>query len=141
MSKEPVWLDHRLVLAIHGRVLVEHGGRAGVRDEGLLESALARPRNLRHYQRASLYELAAAYAAGICRNHPLVDGNKRVALMAVYVFLARNGVVLRAGEADAAAAVTGLAAGTLPESQFSAWLKKNTERPARPVKRVPGGRE
>ena len=141
MSKEPVWLDHRLVLAIHGRVLAEHGGLAGIRDEGLLESALARPRNLHHYQRASLYGLAAAYAAGICRNHPFVDGNKRVALIAVYVFLARNGVMLSAGEADAAAAVTELAAGTLPESRFSAWLKKNTKRPGRPVKKVPGVRE
>ena len=131
MSKEPVWLDHRLVLAIHGRVLAEHGGRAGIRDEGLLSSALARPQNLRRYRKASLYELAAAYAAGICRNHPFVDGNKRVALMAVYVFLARNGIVLCADEADTAAAITGLAAGTLTESQFSAWLKKNTERPGR----------
>jgi len=120
---EPVWVARDLVLVLHERLLAEHGGAPGLRDQGLLDSALARPRQLLAYGAPDLCALAGAYAAGLVRNHPFVDGNKRIAFMTAYVFLARNGRRLRAPEAEATATVIGLAAGEIDETAFAAWLR------------------
>ena len=120
------WLKEEVLMAVHDGQLAEHGGAESVRDAGLLSSALARPKNLAEYAQPSVFDLAAAYAAGIARNHPFVDGNKRTAFLAAYIFLALNGWELDAPEANAAAAVLELAAGKIDESQFSAWLKENS---------------
>ena len=120
------WLKEEVLMAVHDGQLAEHGGAEGVRDAGLLFSALARPKNLAEYEQPSVFDLAAAYAAGIARNHPFVDGNKRIAFLTAYIFLALNGWELDAPEANAAAAVLELAAGKIDESQFSAWLKENS---------------
>lgn len=109
---------------MHAELIAEHGGRAGIRDADLLSSALARPRNRRVYgDSATLYDLAAAYGAGISRNHPFVDGNKRVALMVMYVFLEINGYRLDVPEVEAVDVMLRLAAGELDEKGLSAWLK------------------
>lgn len=120
---EPVWLLDSVVLAMHERLLSEHGGASGIRDAALLDSALARPPQLLAYGDPDVFELAAAYAAGMVRNHPFVDGNKRTAFMCAYVFLARNGFQLTAPEVDAAQAVIDLAAGDLAEDAFASWLR------------------
>mgnify|MGYP000862981579 CR=1 FL=1 len=122
------WLKEEVLIAVHDEQLAEHGGAEGVRDSGLLSSALARPKNLAEYETPSTFDLAAAYAAGIVRNHPFVDGNKRTGFIAAYMFLALNGWELDAPEANAAAAVLELAAGEIDEAQFSAWLKENSVR-------------
>jgi death-on-curing protein len=124
---DPVWLGEAVVLAMHGRLLAEHGGGQGLRDLSLLESALARPRQLLAYDDPDICDLAAAYASGIIRNHPFVDGNKRTAFVAAYVFLASNGLRLVATEVDAAQVVRLLAADEIDEATFSAWLRKNCE--------------
>lgn len=123
MTDDPVWLDPRVIEAVHDRLLAEHGGAVGVRDPGLLASALDRPRNRAAYDEADLCALAAAYAAGIVRNHPFVDGNKRTAFMAAYIFLARNGLQLSAPEDEATRTMLALAAGDLTEHEFAAWLR------------------
>jgi death on curing protein len=127
---EPVWVRRDVLIAVHERLLAEHGGPAGLRDAGLLESALARPQQIRAYGDAApdLAALAAAYAVAIVRNHPFVDGNKRVAFMTAYVFLACNGMTMTAPEAESTAAVMQLAAGELSEAQFAQWLR-DTIRP------------
>lgn len=122
---KPVWVDPVVVLAMHGHLLAEHGGASEVRDATLLDSALARPQQLLAYGDPDLYDLAAAYASGIVRNHPFVDGNKRTAFMTAYVFLGRNGLRLSASEADAAQIVCALAANELGEAEFAAWLRDN----------------
>ena len=114
--KEPSWVLRAVVEAVHDAQLAEHGGASGVRDAGLLESALARPANL----------LAAAYAFGIVRNHPFVDGNKRAAFLAAYVFLRLNGRDLVADEISATTAVLALASGEMTEADFAAWLSDNS---------------
>ena len=124
---DPVWLGEAVVLAMHGRLLAEHGGAQGLRDSNLLDSALARPKQILAYGEPDISELAAAYTSGIIRNHPFVDGNKRTAFMAAYVFLAINGLRLVATEVDAAQVVTLLAASEIDEATFSAWLRKNSE--------------
>ena len=124
---DPVWLGEAVVLAMHGRLLAEHGGAQGLRDSNMLDSALARPKQLLAYGEPDISDLAAAYASGIIRNHPFVDGNKRTAFMAAYVFLASNGSRLVATEVDAAQVVTLLAASEIEEATFSAWLRKNSE--------------
>jgi len=129
--KEPVWLDRLTVAAIHFDLLLGHGGIYGVRDEGLLESALARARNRwLHEPEPDLAALAAAYGFGLTTNHPYADGNKRVALMAMYVFLAVNGRRLVAPEAEAALVVLDVARGRLGEAELAAWVRRRT----RPVK-------
>lgn len=120
------WLQDTVVLAVHDRLLAIHGGAAGIRDRGLLDSALARPQNLAAYQSPTVFELAAAYAGGIVRNHPFVDGNKRAGFMAAFIFLARNGWVLSASEAEATTMVRRLAAGEASEEQFAAWLSESS---------------
>jgi death-on-curing protein len=112
---------------MHGEQLAEHGGSPGLRDDGLLESALARPQNLAAYGEPTVFELAAAYAFGIARNHPFIDGNKRTCLVAAYAFLRLNGKRLRAGEADAVATILRLAAGELPEVELADWFAANSE--------------
>jgi len=132
--KEPAWIEQREALAIHGRLLALHGGAAGLRDRGLLESALARPRQLHAYGgNPGMIELAAAYAAGIIRNRPFMDGNKRTGFLLCALFLEINGYRLVAGEEDATEAVMGLAAGAIDEPAFAAWLRANARRES-PVK-------
>ncbi len=99
--REPIWIRQDVIVSIHERLLADHGGPPGIRDWGLLESALARPRQILAYGEPDLADLAAAYAAGIVRNHPFVDGNKRSGFMAAYVFLACNGLELNATEGAA----------------------------------------
>ncbi|RAI59495.1 type II toxin-antitoxin system death-on-curing family toxin [Roseicella frigidaeris] len=124
---EPRWVSRRALQLLHLESLTEFGGAEGMRDEGLLDSAMARPRNLHAYEgETDLCRLAAAYAAGIVRNHPFVDGNKRAGLTAAGVFLMLNGLDLVADQAEAAVAVLDLAAGELPEAEFAAWLRDNT---------------
>ncbi len=120
------WLKEAVVIALHDEQLAEHGGSEGLRDEGLLSSALARPHNLLSYGDPSVFDLAAAYAYRIIRNHPFVDGNKRTGFLAAYVFLALNGWQLIASEADAVAVVLALAQGEMEEAEFSAWLQQQT---------------
>lgn len=123
-----VWLSEEVVLAVHDRLLAVHGGSAGIRDRGLLESALARPRNVAAYAEPDVFDLAAAYADGIVKNHPFVDGNKRAGFMAAYVFLGRNGWRLQASETEATRTTLGLAAGELSEEQLAAWLRGSCQR-------------
>jgi death on curing protein len=124
VTDEIEWLPLPIVLAIHDEQLVEHGGSAGVRDIALLE-ALNRPLNKSGYESAELPELAAAYAYGIARNHPFVDGNKRTALLAMYTFLGVNGVDFIVAEADAAAMILSLAAGEVSEESLARWIRDN----------------
>ena len=124
---EPEWLTLEIIKAIHSQQISQHGGLDGVRDEGLLESALARPRQKHAYGDPRISELAAAYAFGIARNHPFIDGNKRTALMAAYVFLRLNGVILDASEVDATVTFQDLAAGKVDEATLAAWLEANAK--------------
>ncbi len=125
-----VWLRKEVLTAIHSEQLAAHGGGGGVRDLGLLESALARPENLAAYGEPDAFDIAASYAFGIVKNHPFVDGNKRAGFMAAATFLALNNFELHASDVDAVQAVIGLAASELSESDFAAWLRENS-RPAR----------
>lgn len=123
---EPIWIDERDALALHDRVLALDGGAAGVRDEGLLQSALARARQLHAYRGdGDLIEMAGAYTVGIVRNHPFVDGNKRTGFVVGVLFLEVNELRFTAREEDATQAVLSLAAGTLDEDEFAAWMRAN----------------
>lgn len=113
---------------MHPMLLEEHGGAPGLRDLGLLESALARPRQIFAYSECDLPQLAAAYVAGIVRNHPFIDGNKRTGFMTGYVFLERNALHFTATEAEAAQAVLGLAAGSIDEVGFAEFLRDHAKR-------------
>lgn len=126
--KQPIWVARKTVDAMHPILLSEHGGAPGLRDEGLLESALARPRQIFAYSECDLPQLAAAYVAGIVQNHPFVDGNKRTGFMTGYVFLERNGLAFTAPEAEAALAVLELAAGSIDETGFTLFLRDHTKR-------------
>jgi death on curing protein len=119
---EPVWIGSSTVLAIHDEQLAEHGGQSSVRDLGLLESALARPRNRFAYADPGLPILAASLAFGIARNHPFVDGNKRTALVVAELFLMLNGVELIATDEGCVVTFLGLAAGELSEAQLASWI-------------------
>ena len=124
----PKWLRKDTINAVHQKTLLEQGGAPGIRDGGLLESALARPINLFKYAPESdLFDLAAAYGFGIASNHPFIDGNKRVALYASVGFLRINGVYLNAVEADAAVTFLALAAGELSEEELASWFRNNSE--------------
>jgi death-on-curing protein len=123
----PAWLPLLAVHRIHRDQILQHGGRSGIRDEGLLESALARPRNRWEYgDDPDLADLAASYACGIVQDHPFVDGNKRTALMAAYSFLAINGRDLDAPEAETVAVMMALSAGELTEDRFAEWIRRYT---------------
>lgn len=124
--KEPRWIDPRALLLLHSASLAEHGGLEGMRDEGLLESALDRPRNKFSYESESdIFDLAAAYGFGLAKNHPFHDGNKRVAFLAVGLFLAINGYRLLADQMDAIQTVLSLAAGQLTEDAFAEWVREH----------------
>ena len=122
---EPFWLTRQIIIAIHDEQLAIHGGASGLRDEGMLESALDRPRNRWAYEGAELAELAAAYAFGIARNHPFVDGNKRTALLALYTFLGVNGFDFVVAEAEAATMILALAADDVDEEGLTRWIRDN----------------
>ena len=121
--KVPVWLGKEFTLAIHEELLADFGGGAGLRDEGLLESALGKPQNLFAYGQPTLFDLAASYAFGIVGNHPFIDGNKRTGFTAAVMFLERNGQIFTASEVDATIQTLALAAGELVEPGYASWLK------------------
>lgn len=120
------WVSLRAVLAMHAAQIAEHGGGEGVRDEGLLDSALSRPLNLQAYGEPDLPALAAAYAFGIARNHPFVDGNKRTAFVVSATFLVLNGRRLAASERDVVETFLALAAGVLDEDALAGWFREHT---------------
>jgi death-on-curing protein len=124
--REPVWIDGRDAVTLHEKLIDTHGGARGLRDAGLLESALAKPRQQFAYaQKPDLIEMAAAYTAGIVKNHPFVDGNKRVGFLAGILFLEVNGYVFTASEEQSAQAVIHLAAGELDEPGYAQFLAQN----------------
>ena len=121
--KEPVWVDKSDALAFHLQLLARFGGPEGMRDDGLLEPALARPRHLLSCGGTNLFAMAAAYAHGIVKNHPFLDGNKRSGFMAAALFLEINGMNFRASEEHAVLFTVGLASGEISEEEYAAWLK------------------
>ena len=126
--KEPYWLAREECLALHEMMLAQYGGSEGLRDENLLESALAKPRQLFNYGKPTRSDLAASYAFGVIKNHPFIDGNKRTGFMLGAGFLERNGYEFFAEEADAALQTLALAAGELSEKLYAAWLKVNSRK-------------
>jgi death on curing protein len=122
---DTIWLTRDLVSAFHMRQLAEHGGGAGIRDAGLLDSALQRPKDKMNYGEPDIAELAAAYAYGIARNHPFIDGNKRTALVASFSFLYLNGYKVATSQAENVTVFLQLASGTLTEDRLAAWFRKN----------------
>ncbi|MDO9371023.1 MAG: type II toxin-antitoxin system death-on-curing family toxin [Gammaproteobacteria bacterium] len=122
--KKPRWVAQHVALALHRECIATFGGSDGVRDAGLLESALARPENLLSYGAPTLHELAAAYGYGIAKNHPFIDGNKRTAFLTTAVFLMDNGLHPLVNEIEVVEIITALAAGKLSEAEFSQWLKQ-----------------
>lgn len=136
LRKEPRWLAREYVRAIHEMQLAQHGGLPGIRDVGPLESALGRPRHQWHYKAAEdLADFAAAYGFAIAKNHAFADGNKRTAFQAMFVFLSWNGVDLVASEVDAVTTMVALADGSLSEARLADWLRANTKRKRRRLKR------
>ncbi|MEP6964145.1 MAG: type II toxin-antitoxin system death-on-curing family toxin [Polaromonas sp.] len=120
------WIDHQVLMAVHDMQLAEHGGGAGVRDIALLDSALAKPINLASYGEPDVCALAASYGAGIARNHPFVDGNKRTAFVAVMLFLRLNGWQFVAPDADCVLTMLAVATGDLNENDFADWLRNHS---------------
>ena len=118
------WISREALLLLHDESLAEHGGAAGLRDVGLVDSALARPLNLVAYGEPDLAELAASYAVGLAKNHAFVDGNKRAAFLAVGLFAALNGQRLVASQIEATRAMLAVAAGEIDEAGFAAWLRE-----------------
>lgn len=121
----PVWVAREAILAVHDQLLAEFGGDSGIRDAGLLDSALARPENKFASDEVTLFDLAAAYAFGIVKNHPFIDGNKRTGFMTAIMFIERNGRRFAAPEADALVRTLALAAGEMTEAEYAGWLKEN----------------
>lgn len=130
--KEPIWLQQNVVLAFHEMLLAQHGGLAGLRDIGLLESALARPINQFLYEKSTPSKIAAAYAYGLIRNHPFADGNKRVAFVAMKTFLLRNGVSLKYSKEEAIFTFLKLAADELSEESLADWIEDHMVSVSRP---------
>ena len=126
--KEPYWLTRGECLLLHDMMLDQYGGCTGIRDEGLLDSALARPQQLHHYGTPTMPEMAAAYTAGIVKNHPFLDGNKRTGFMMGAGFLERNGYELIASEAEVVIRTLALAAGEMIEADYAAWLEANSKK-------------
>jgi death-on-curing protein len=120
------WLEADELVAIHAELVAEFGGAPGLRDRGLVESAAARPKHLASYGQPTVFELAAAYAFGLARNHPFVDGNKRIALVAAFTFLELHGWNVSAGEPAAVLVFLDLAAGEVEEQQLAVWLRENS---------------
>jgi death-on-curing protein len=127
---KPVWIELEVVLAIHDEQLAEHGGQPGVRDRGLLESAMARPQNQFACDEHSIARLAASYAFGISRNHPFLDGNRRTSLVVAELFLELNGLELTATDAQCVTTFLQLAAGELSEEQLAEWIAGHSTPPA-----------
>lgn len=124
---DPVWIEKTALLLLHAAALAEHGGPEGLRDDSLLESALARPKNLHAYEGVVDFpRLAACYAIGIARNHPFVDGNKRAAFISMAAFLRLNGLRLAADQVDAVRTMEDVAAGEITEEQLATWIRANT---------------
>src|SRR6185503_17371104 len=123
--KEPAWVTYAQAIAIHSRQLRRFGGAPGLRDEGMLQSALQRPINKWQYEQAALPDLAAAYAYGLAKNHAFVDGNKRIAFMAMMVFLRRNGVAFAPEQAHVTRIIIALAAGEVSEESLARWIRGN----------------
>ncbi|SRR5260221_3627719 len=123
--KKWVWIDARAIIAIHDEQLAEHGGGAGTRDAGLLESALARPFNLAAYGKPDAAALAASYAVAIAKNHPFVDGNKRTSFVALELFLALNGFMLTASDVDCVITMLAVASGEMDETALAGWVRRN----------------
>ena len=121
------WVNRQVLLLLHDESLAEHGGAPGLRDEGLLDSALARPVNLALYEQPDVASLAASYGVGLAKNHLFVDGNKRAAFLAVGMFLAVNGFRLRANQADATLTVMDVAAGVVDEAAFAQWIREHIQ--------------
>ena len=121
------WVNRQVLILLHDESLAEHGGAPGVRDEGLLDSAFARPLNLSLYEQPDLADLAASYGVGLAKNRAFVDGNKRVAFLAVGMFLAVNGYRLRATQADATLTVMDVAAGVMDEATFAQWVRDHIQ--------------
>ena len=126
--KAPEWVLRDTVLLLHDQSLAEHGGSSGIRDEGLLDSALGKPLNLFSYGKPVIFDLAASYAFGLVKNHPFLDGNKRTGFVVGVLFLELNGYTFVATEADAAVRTLALAAGEMKESAYAAWLETNSKR-------------
>jgi death-on-curing protein len=126
--KEPEWVLREVVLILHEQSLAQFGGSSGMRDEGLLESALERPRHLLAYGKPKLFDLAASYAFGLIKNHPFIDGNKRAGFVVAVTFLELNGLRFNASEVDAALRTFALAAGEMTEVAYAEWLKANSKR-------------
>jgi death-on-curing protein len=125
---EPIWLDRQSVVLLQAESLAQHGGSSGVRDAGLLDSALMRPMNNWNYNsEADLAALAAAYGFGLARNHPFVDGNKRIAFIATALFLRLNGYRLSSNPLDEIQTMLSLAAGELSEEDFAVWIRNHTK--------------
>ncbi len=129
MNKAWVWLDPAVLRAVHDEQLAEHGGAAGTRDEGLLDSALARPRHSAHYGQPDIADLAASYGCGIARNHPFIDGNTRTAFVAVELFLMLNGQELVANDSDCVITMLAVASGSMDEATFAQWLRNHLNAP------------
>jgi death-on-curing protein len=125
-QNEPTWLEGEIILAIHEQSIADHGGALGIRDRGLLESALARPLHAAHYEEPTLATLGALYAIGIVKNHPFVDGNKRVGFAAMETFIRLNGAELVADDATCVVRILALAAGEQSEAEFIAWVNDAT---------------
>ena len=124
--QEPIWLSTTQVRMLHAESLRLFGGSPGLRDEGLLESALGRPQHLHAYGDApSVFDLAAAYGHGLAKNHAFVDGNKRVALLAIRAFLFRNGYAFQPDQVETVTTMEGLAAGTVDQEMLAAWIRDN----------------
>lgn len=126
--KEPEWVQRETVLALQERLLAEFGGAAGIRDEGLLDSALARPLNRIAYKKPTIFELAANYAFGLVRNHPFFDGNKRIGFATAVLFLELNGYRFTATEVDATVQTLALAARKRTEAEYANWIKVNSKK-------------
>jgi death on curing protein len=122
---EPVWVERSVVFEVHLEHVAEFGGGAGIRDPNAIDSALARLRHLHAYESPDLFDLAAAYTAGLCQNHGFVDGNKRTAFLVGYLFLARNGYRITAEQPEVIAAMLSLADHTLSEAGYAEWLREH----------------
>jgi len=126
--KEPVWVLDEVILAVHSLVLSEHGGESGIRDSALLASALARPKQKFNYEPdISMFELAASYSFGLARNHPFIDGNKRVAFTTGVLFLELNGYILKASEPEAVIIFESLADSKIDETELAQWFRLNSD--------------
>ncbi|PAY99852.1 MAG: death-on-curing protein [Spartobacteria bacterium AMD-G4] len=123
---EPKWITKDILLAVHAELLNRFGGLSGTRDEGLLDSAINRPKHLLSYGSPTLFQMAASYAHGIVKNHPFLDGNKRTGFMSAYIFLGVNGWSLQAPEEEAVLETLALAAGETSEEAYAAWLERTS---------------